>query len=254
MRGKIIAGNWKMNGKMSSNRQLLEGLLDGYRRASQIRWIIFPPFTYLSQCGMIVKDSGISLGAQDVSEQESGAFTGDISVSMLQDVGCEYVLTGHSERRHGHHESNDLSALKAQKILLGGLTPILCLGETLEQRKRDETLTIIRGQLQAVFDWVHDVSLLKRIVIAYEPVWAIGTGQVASPEQAQTVHQAIRQQLSEVDAHLAEKTRILYGGSVKPNNAAALFKMPDIDGALVGGASLKAEQFLEIGQLCSQSF
>ena len=253
MRQKIVAGNWKMHGTTAKNRELLEALLAGYKNAPDVKWIVFPPFTYLSQCQMILQDSRICWGAQDTSEQECGAFTGDIAVNMLKDLGCRYVLAGHSERRHGHHETNELVAMKTQKILLGGLKPIICVGETLEQRKADQTLSVIRAQLKAVFDLVHDLSLLCNIVIAYEPVWAIGTGQVATPEQAQAIHQAIRAQLNELDTDLAKKTSLLYGGSVKPENASDLFKMSDIDGALVGGASLKAEQFLKIGELCNQS-
>jgi triosephosphate isomerase len=253
MRRKIVAGNWKMNGSLMSNRRLLEELLAGYEVAPDVKWIVFPPFVYLSQCQMLLQDSGVCWGGQDVSEQECGAFTGDVAASMLKDLGARYVLTGHSERRSLHHETNQLVALKTQKALLSGLMPIVCVGETLEQRKKNETLAVIHDQLQAVFDVIRDFSLLDNMVIAYEPVWAIGTGQVATPEQAQAVHEAIRKQLSAVGDDLAEKISILYGGSVKPNNAAELFKMPDIDGALIGGASLKAEQFLAIGELCNQS-
>lgn len=253
MRQKIVAGNWKMNGNTARNRELLGALKIGYKKAPNVRWIVFPPFVYLSQCQMLLQDTSICWGGQDISEQECGAFTGDIAASMLKDLGCRYVLTGHSERRSIYHETNELVALKTQKALLSGLMPIICVGETLEQRKKDETLNVVNAQLQTVFDLIHDISLLDNIIIAYEPVWAIGTGQVATPAQAQTVHKAIREQLHALNANLSEKTSILYGGSVKPDNAAELFKMPDIDGALVGGASLKAEQFLAIGELCNQS-
>ena len=254
MRQKIVAGNWKMNGDTTRNRALLEALRAGYKNAPNIKWIIFPPFVYLSQCEICLKDSKICWGGQDVSEQECGAFTGDTAASMLKDLHCQYVLTGHSERRSIHHETNELVALKTQKALLSGLRPIVCVGETLEQRRNNETLNIIHSQLQVIFDLIHDIALLKNIIIAYEPVWAIGTGQVATPEQAQTIHKAIREQLNTVNVNLTETISILYGGSVKPNNAADLFRMPDIDGALVGGASLKSEQFLAIGELCNKSF
>jgi triosephosphate isomerase len=170
MRQKIVAGNWKMNGSAAINRELLEGLLAGYKVAPNIKWIVFPPFVYLSQCQLLLEDSSICWGGQDVSNQECGAFTGDIAANMLKDLDCRYVLTGHSERRSMHHETNELVALKTQKALLTGLRPIICVGETLEQRKKNETLNIIRAQLQAVFDEVKQVSMLVNVIIAYEPV------------------------------------------------------------------------------------
>jgi len=252
MRRKIVAGNWKMNGDKASIKVLLEGLLVGYGKYDKIDWIVFPPFVYLCQCEKMLANGQMGYGAQDLSENRGGAFTGDISVSMIKDFGCRYVLTGHSERRHGQGETNELVAQKTKVALEAGLIPILCVGETLEEREANKTLEIVSGQLNAVLDFMKDPVILSKMIIAYEPVWAIGTGKVATSEQAQEVHAAIRTQLKQSNQSLGDNMQILYGGSVKPDNAESLFKMPDIDGALVGGASLKAEQFLLIGEICNQ--
>src|SRR3989339_98106 len=249
---KVIAGNWKMNGDKASNKILLETVLASYEKYNKIDWIVLAPFVYVSQCEKLLDMSHLGYGAQDISENANGAFTGDISAGMLKDFGCHYVLTGHSERRHGHGETNELVAKKTKTALEAEMIPILCVGETLEEREANQTLTVVSEQLKDVLNLVKDPAVLSKMIIAYEPVWAIGTGKVATPEQAQEVHAAIRHQLKQMDQTLGAKMQILYGGSVKPDNAESLFKMPDIDGALIGGASLKAEQFLKIGEICNQ--
>lgn len=250
MRRSLVAGNWKMNGNQASATQLIEGILAGRDQISEAELAVFPPFVYLASIAEQCKDSDIRWGAQNVSKESNGAYTGEISVDMLLDLNCRYVIVGHSERRQYYGETNELVAEKCQAALSNGLTPILCVGETLEQREQNLTLEVVREQLAVVLQLVDNLAALATAVVAYEPVWAIGTGQHATPEQAQDVHAALREQLIQHDASL-EAMRILYGGSVKPNNAADLFAMPDIDGALVGGASLDAQQFLEIGKQCN---
>lgn len=245
MRKKLVAGNWKMHGTRSSVLTLLRTIKEGVQQLPDIDVAVFPSFVHLQMAEEIIADSLIGWGAQNLHIGESGAFTGEVSGPMLVDFGCQYVLVGHSERRILFHEDLRLVACKFKAALQFGLQPVLCVGETLEHRERGETETMIADQLDSV---IHTVSihLFKHAVIAYEPVWAIGTGLTATPEQAQTVHAFIRRHLAQHNVDVANTVRILYGGSVKADNAKALFAMPDIDGGLVGGASLDANSFIEI--------
>lgn len=243
MRKSLVLGNWKMNGNLRSNAELLNALIQGFTSNSKVDLGVCVPYVYLLQAQQMLQDSPIGFGAQDVSVYDSGAYTGEVSSSMLQDFDCQYVLLGHSERREYHAESDDLVAQKLERALQAGLSPVLCVGETLEQRNAEQTLAVIKRQLDAVIAVV-GVDALASTVIAYEPVWAIGTGLTASPEQAQQVHAFIRAQLGQKGS----ESQILYGGSVKPGNAVELFSQADIDGALVGGAALNAADFLAIAQ------
>jgi len=245
MRKPLVAGNWKMHGSRAENASLVETLLDLLRPESRAEVLICPPFVYLWETGRMLKDTDVALGAQSVCAEPLGAFTGEISGSMLLDVGCRYVLVGHSERRQLYGESDALVARKFLATQSQGLTPVLCVGETLEERESGRTTQVVERQLEAVLS-VSGVAALGNAVIAYEPVWAIGTGRTASPEQAQEVHALIRAKVAALDATIAGSVRILYGGSVKASNARELFAMADIDGGLVGGASLKAEEFAQI--------
>jgi triosephosphate isomerase len=245
MRKPLVAGNWKMHGSRAENASLVETLLDLLRPESRAEVLICPPFVYLWETGRMLKDTDVALGAQSVCAEPLGAFTGEISGSMLLDVGCRYVLVGHSERRQLYGESDALVARKFLATQAQGLTPVLCVGETLEERESGRTTQVVERQLEAVLS-VSGVAALGNAVIAYEPVWAIGTGRTASPEQAQEVHALIRAKVAALDATIAGSVRILYGGSVKASNARELFAMADIDGGLVGGASLKAEEFAQI--------
>ena len=245
MRDILVAGNWKMNGDLAGNSSLLAGILAGMPKNDRVRLLVCPPAPYLAATAAVIADSEIALGAQTVSENASGAFTGEVSVEMLSDVGCEFVLVGHSERRSLYGESSADVAAKFKAALAGGLKPVLCIGESLEEREAGATEQVIGEQLQAVLD-ITGVAGLATAVVAYEPVWAIGTGMTASPQQAQDVHNFIRQMIATEDAKIAEELLILYGGSVKGDNAAGLFSMTDIDGGLIGGASLKADDFLAI--------
>lgn len=245
MRRKIVAGNWKLHGSRTDNAQLIEALVAGFNAAAGVDCLVCPPFVYLHEIARLLHGSSLGLGAQDVCAEVQGAFTGEVSASMLRDVGCQYVLVGHSERRSLYGESDALVARKFAAALARGLTPILCVGEQLAERESGQTQTVIARQLDAVLA-VSPVSSLTRAVIAYEPVWAIGTGLTASPEQAQEIHAFVRARIAASDATIAAAVPVLYGGSVKASNAAELFAMPDIDGGLIGGASLKAEEFLAI--------
>lgn len=247
MRGFLVAGNWKMNGSSDANRALVTGIVDGAPPNGDVQLLVCPPFPYISSVGDLVEGSRVQLGAQNVSEHGSGAFTGETAGSMLRDVGCEFVIVGHSERRALMGETSEMVADKFKAALEAGLKPILCVGETLEQRESGQTKAVIDEQLTAVLDAV-GINEFGDAVIAYEPVWAIGTGVTASPEQAQEVHRHIRDLLESRDAGVAEKIKILYGGSVKGDNAAGLFSNPDIDGGLIGGASLKSDDFLAIAE------
>ena len=242
MRRQFVAGNWKMHGSLASNAALLKDVLAGVGTV-RCEVAVCVPYPYLGQGQQALEVSNVALGAQDCSAHTGGAHTGEVSVSMLQDFGCRYVIVGHSERRADLHESDSLVAAKAERALEAGMTPIVCVGETLAQRESGETATVVTRQLQAVTHLLGEQT--ARIVLAYEPVWAIGTGRTASPEQAQEVHAVLRAHLRSVSPAAAE-VRILYGGSVKPDNAAVLFAQPDIDGGLIGGASLKASDFLAI--------
>lgn len=245
MRKPLVAGNWKMHGSRAENASLVSGLLDLLQPEKRAEILLCPPFPYLMETGRLLKDSGVALGAQSVCAESQGAFTGEVSAAMLKDVGCRYVLVGHSERRQLFGESDALVARKFVAAQGQGLMPVLCVGETLEEREGDQTTSVVSRQLEAVLA-VTGVQALARAVIAYEPVWAIGTGRTASPEQAQEVHAMIRAKVAERDGTIGGSVRILYGGSVKASNAQELFAMPDIDGGLVGGASLKADEFARI--------
>lgn len=244
MRKKFVAGNWKMHGSRSMAAALVADLVSGM--PNDIDVAVFPPFPYVAELVAQQAESGLLIGAQDVSAHEGqGAYTGEVSAAMLADVGAQWVLVGHSERRQYHHESDDLVARKFGAARAGGLTPVLCVGETLEQREAGETESVIARQLQAVVS-ANGVASFVTAVIAYEPIWAIGTGRTASPEQAQQVHAFIRSQLEKEDVTISRLTRLLYGGSVKAANAAELFAQADVDGGLIGGASLTASDFLGI--------
>jgi len=243
MRKKLVAGNWKMNGSLASNESLLRELRSV--DVSGAAMVVFPPFPYLQQCGAQLAGSGVTLGAQDVSEFASGAYTGEVAGNMLVEFGCRFVLVGHSERRTLHGETSEQVARKAVAAHRSGLIPVVCVGETLAERESGRTQTVIAAQVDAVVSLAGQ-EVLAGAVLAYEPVWAIGTGRTASPEQAQEVHAFIRARVAAVDASRASTLQILYGGSVKGANAATLFSMPDVDGGLVGGASLVAKEFLEI--------
>ena len=248
MRQTLVVGNWKMNGSIEANQSLLEGLKQGLAGGGTAAEVgVCPPFVYLQQVSELLKGTAIAWGGQNLSEQNPGAFTGEVAASMLVDFGCKYVIVGHSERRSLYGESDELVAAKFAKAQAAGLIPILCVGELLEEREAGDTENVVKRQLDAVINQVGVASLAKS-VIAYEPVWAIGTGKTATPQQAQAVHAFIRGQIAKQDAGVAENVQILYGGSVKGNNAAELFAMSDIDGGLIGGASLKADEFLTICQ------
>ena len=239
---KLIVGNWKMNGSLSANQSLIHALLAG-AASSAGKVAVCVPSVYLSQCQSLLASSAIELGAQDVSAHEAGAFTGELSGTMLKEFGVRYCLVGHSERRQYHFETDTLVALKAQRALASGMTPIVCVGETLDEREAGKTEEVVKRQLAAV---IHaNGHCISEIVVAYEPVWAIGTGKTASVEQAQQVHAVLRAQLKAA-SNQSDRIQILYGGSMNAANAALLLAQPDIDGGLVGGASLKAPDFLSI--------
>ena len=244
MRRRIVAGNWKLHGDRAFAHALLDAVVAAKRPAG-VEIALLPPVPYLAELVARYAGSGLVFGAQDVSANDCGAYTGEISAAMMRDIGCRYSLVGHSERREYHREDNRLVAEKFVATQKAGLTPILCVGETLSQRESGQTEWVIQRQLQAVLDIAgHDA--LAASVIAYEPVWAIGTGRTASPEQAQEVHAFIRSEVSAGNATISGWLPILYGGSVKPANAAELFAQPDVDGGLIGGASLVAKDFLAI--------
>ncbi len=243
MRRRLIAGNWKMNASVDSVRTLLQALSEFQDDSKDV--VVFPPAPYLALAVELTKQSQIGVGAQTCAAYESGAYTGEIAASMVHDIGSRHVLVGHSERRSLFAENDDAVLAKTQQALAAGLTAYVCVGETLAQRQAGDEQAVVAQQLRrlvtelAPADWQH-------IVIAYEPVWAIGTGETATPAQAQAMHAFIRSQLQQVSAEVAERTSILYGGSVKAANAEELFSQPDIDGGLVGGASLDAQEFLAI--------
>ena len=241
MRRQLIAGNWKMHGSHSANAELLAGIAAARPFGCDVAVCV--PYPYLSETAVALAGTDLRWGAQDCSAHAQGAYTGDVSVAMLAEFGCRYVIVGHSERRQYHAESDALVADKAKAALARGITPIVCVGETLAQREAGETAVVVKRQLSAV---IHALGhCAGEMVVAYEPVWAIGTGQVATPEQAQAVHALLRAQLNAAAAQ-ADSMQILYGGSMKPDNAASLLAQPDIDGGLIGGASLKAADFAAI--------
>lgn len=245
MRKAMVAGNWKMNGARAENLSLVTEVVHQRNAFANVEVAVCPPFVYLADTSTQLANSGIGLGAQNLSDQDAGAYTGEVSGAMLTDVGCRYVIVGHSERRALYGEDDAAVAAKVQAALRHGLTPILCVGETLEEREGGITETVVARQLDAVIDAIGVASLAKT-VIAYEPVWAIGTGKTATPEQAQAVHEFIRERVADADAAVAEGLQVLYGGSVKPDNASELFAQKDIDGGLIGGASLDAASFVAI--------
>jgi len=251
MRDFLVAGNWKMNGDSASNTELVAGIIAGAPESDRVKLLICPPFPYLAAVAGQVAGSRVALGAQTVSEHTAGAYTGEVAAPMLRELGCEYVIVGHSERRSLYGESSDAVAAKFKAALAAGLRPILCVGETLAERESGNTEAVIDKQLNAVLAGV-GIAEFATAVIAYEPVWAIGTGMTASPEQAQDVHSHIRAALSGHDVDIAASLQILYGGSMKGENAAGLLAMPDIDGGLIGGASLKAADFLAIAEAAAE--
>ncbi|HEX5463657.1 MAG TPA: triose-phosphate isomerase [Burkholderiales bacterium] len=249
MRERLVAGNWKMNGDRTGNRALLDGIVSALagvpQGAGRMRCAVCVPFPYLFQAQELLQRTPVAWGAQDVCQFDNGAYTGEVSARMLVDAGCTYVIVGHSERRELFGETDDIVARKLAAALDAGLTPILCIGETLAERDAELTHTVVARQLDAALAAV-GMDGIARSVVAYEPVWAIGTGRTARPEQAQTVHAFVRQQLAQHDADVAARTTMLYGGSVKAATAAELFAMPDIDGGLIGGASLSVNEFVAI--------
>jgi triosephosphate isomerase len=250
MRENIIAGNWKMNTTLAEARALARGVAAGLKPSSAATVVLCPPFVSIESAQTAVAGTQIRLGAQNVYYEDDGAFTGEVSASMLKSMGCEFVILGHSERRQLFGETDESVNKRFLQCIKYGLRPIFCVGETLEERDRHETLNVIRFQVGGVRSNLPE-SDLRGVVIAYEPVWAIGTGRTASPEQAQEIHAFIRDTISVLySQELADTMPIIYGGSVKPENAAAIFSQPDIDGGLIGGASLKAEQFLSIIAAC----
>jgi triosephosphate isomerase (TIM) len=245
MRRLMVAGNWKMHGSRATNQALLAELERKLPAQWDIDIAVFPPYVYLADAVRVLEDGRIAVGAQDVCAESGGAFTGQVGAAMLKDVGCSYAIVGHSERRRWYHEDDALVARKFAAALSAGLTPVLCVGETLEDREAHHTEAVVGRQVDAVIN-MHGVGGFANAVLAYEPVWAIGTGRTASPEQAQAVHAFLRHRIEGHDAKIAGQLRILYGGSVKGGNAAELFAMPDVDGGLVGGASLSADEFRQI--------
>jgi len=247
MRRKLVAGNWKMQGRHAANAALVQGIRAHEAEYHGIDLWIAPPALYIGQLAGLLAGSSIRLMAQNVAREDDGACTGEISAGMLLDAGCMAVIVGHSERRSRYSDDDAAVAEKFGRAQSAGLIPVLCVGETLAEREAEQTEAVVLQQLKAVMD-AHGVSALANAVLAYEPVWAIGTGRTASSEQAQQVHRVLRSEVAKSDAAIAAGLRILYGGSVKAGNAGALFAMPDIDGALVGGASLDADEFVAIAR------
>ena len=245
MRRPLVAGNWKLNGSRESIQSLVKGIVDGMSQVNDAEVLVCPSFVYISDVANQLSSTAINYGGQDVAKEEVGAYTGEVSVSMLKDIGCNYVIVGHSERRALFGDTDKVVAEKFAAAQKGGVTPVLCVGELLEEREAGQTEAVVERQMQAIIDLV-GVGALENSVIAYEPVWAIGTGKTASPAQAQEVHAFIREWVRKEDAAIADKVRILYGGSVKAANAKELFSQTDIDGGLIGGASLAADEFISI--------
>ena len=245
MRQILVAGNWKLNGSKESIKQLISGITAGAAGTGDTAIAVCPPFVYIPMVADLLAGSKVVWGSQDVSDQGSGAFTGEVAGDMLSEFNCTYAIVGHSERRSLYAEDDEFTARKFAAARKAGLTPILCVGETLEEREQGVTEDVVGRQLDAVIA-LEGIGAIGESVIAYEPVWAIGTGKTATPQQAQDVHAFIRGKLAALDPGVAEKVQILYGGSVKGANAAELFAMADIDGGLIGGASLDATEFLTI--------
>jgi len=243
----IVAGNWKMYGSRADNASLIEAIASQFPPAPLAQTIVCPPFVYLQEVGRLLRDAEIpvALGAQDVCAEAQGAYTGEVSATMLKDVGCGYVIVGHSERRLGYGEGDELIARKFAAAQAKALIPILCVGEQLAEREAGRTQEVVARELDAVLE-LCGAEAFSHAVVAYEPCWAIGTGRNATPEQAEEVHRFIRDRIAARNARIADGVRILYGGSLKAGNAGELFAQPDVDGGLIGGASLKAEEFLAI--------
>lgn len=245
MRKTLIAGNWKLNGSVESITELLKGIVAGLPETESLSVAVCPPYIYIPMVTDILSDQRVMVGSQNVAAQSKGAYTGEISAAMLSEFGCQYGLVGHSERRSLYNETDADVAVKFKALSDSGIIPVLCVGETLEERDQGVTESVVSRQIQAVIDQ-HGIAAFASAVIAYEPVWAIGTGRTATPEQAQAVHAAIRALLATYDEVIADTIQIVYGGSMNPGNAAELLAMPDIDGGLIGGASLNADDFLAI--------
>ena len=245
MRRKMVVGNWKMHGNVVSNKALLDGVIAGVRDLHNADYVVCVPYPYLGQAQSLLQGTNIAWGAQNLCSTKDGALTGAVAPYMLLDYGCSHVIIGHSERRSQFHETDDTAAARFNAALEVGLTPLFCMGESLEERDSDWTDFIVGRQLDSIMRR-YGVDVLTRAVLAYEPLWAVGSGNPATPEQAQEVHAFIRKRIARCDPKVAAEVRILYGGSVKPSNAAQLFAMPDIDGGLIGGASLTAEEFVPI--------
>ena len=246
MRRSLVVGNWKMNGSVLMTDDLLTGLKEGVVRSlSSVDVVVCPPFLYIPLAVQMLAGTTIEVGAQNLDIHKPGAYTGEIAAEMLKEQRCGYVIVGHSERRALYGESSDLVAQKVKAAMAAELKPIVCVGETLEERERGDTGRVVREQLMSVLD-LNGVDIFPYAIVAYEPVWAIGTGRSASPDQAQEVHALIRESIAELNPGVADQTRLLYGGSVKPENAQGIFSSPDIDGGLIGGAALVASDFLAI--------
>ena len=245
MRRKLVVGNWKMNGNIAKNKLLLEGVITGVRDLCNADYVVCVPYPYLGQAQSLLQGTNVAWGAQNLCATDDGALTGAVSSHMLVDFGCSYVIIGHSERRVQFHETDDTAATRFNAALKAGLTPIFCMGESKEERESDWTEYVVGRQLDSIIRRF-GADLLAKAVLAYEPLWAVGTGKPATPKQAQEVHTFIRERIAKCDAAVAKNVRILYGGSVKPANASQLFAMPDVDGGLIGGASLKADEFVLI--------
>ncbi len=246
MRQPLVAGNWKMNGSKASAEELLAGIKAGIGGIQQTEVAVCPPFPFLQMADQALQGTAVALGAQNTCTESSGAYTGEVSAAMLKDFGCKYVIIGHSERRQYYGEDDAVVAKKVAQVAENGMTPILCVGETLEERERGEMEAVVARHIDGVLQ--SGVEAFENIVVAYEPVWAIGTGVTASPEQAQEVHAFIRNRIAQKSASIAEGLRILYGGSMKPGNAVELMAQRDIDGGLIGGAALTAGDFFAICQ------
>lgn len=255
MRRKLVVGNWKMHGDLQSNQLLLSGIIEGLRDYQNADYVVCPPNTYLFQAKELLANTAIAWGGQNVNQHEEGAFTGAVAPHMLTDLGCSYVLLGHSERRVLFHETNLTAAARFDATIKAGLTPVLCVGETLAEHDAGLTEVIVASQMDAVMATLSDdafaTAMRVNMVFAYEPVWAVGTGKTATPAHTQAVHAFIRNRIARRNLEAAEHVRIIYGGSIKANNANELFAMPDVDGGLVGGASLQAEEFVAICKLAN---
>lgn len=255
MRRKLVVGNWKMHGDLKSNQTLLESITDGLQNLKNADYVVCVPNPYLFQARELLTNTNVAWGGQNVNQHEQGAFTGAVAPHMLADLGCTYVLLGHSERRVLFHETNLTAAARFDASIKAGLTPVLCVGETLAEHEAGLTEVIVASQMDAVMATLSDedfaAAMQVNMVFAYEPVWAVGTGKTATPEQAQTVHEFIRHRIARRNSDAAAHVRIIYGGSIRANNAKQLFAMPDVDGGLVGGASLNADEFVEICRLAN---